>query len=267
MLNQYTRWLAVSAIFLIPTLSFAEGEVVQSVAHGQIHWSDGTITATGSGAPSLKAANVAVARLGAERAAKMDAWRNILEAIKGARVQSGETVDSMMSTSPQVKSRIEGIVRNFKIIDTKYYSDGGVDVIVQMPMSGVLLNTLLPDAGSKAVEGTAAAGDVTGVVVNARGLGATPALAPRLLDEQGNVLFSAAHVSRNAALQKGIAAYAKSLDKASKDERVAGNPSIIKALKITEPGSPDLVLGPEDAAKVKALTSPLSQGKLVIVID
>jgi len=175
-------------------------------------------------------------------------------------------VDSMMSTSPQVKSRIEGIVRNFKIIDTKYYSDGGVDVIVQMPMSGVLLNTLLPDAGSKAVDG-AAASDVTGVVVNARGLGATPALAPRLLDEQGNVLFSAAHVNRNAALQKGIAAYAKSLDKASKDERVAGNPSIIKALKITEPGSPDLVLGPEDAAKVKALTSPLSQGKLVIVID
>ncbi len=266
MLRKTARWLLASAIMLIPSLAFSDDGVVQSVAHGQIHWSDGTITATGSGAPSLKAANVAVARLGAERAAKMDAWLNILEAIKGARVQTGQSVANMMSDSPQIKSRIEGIVRNFKIIDTKYYSDGGVDVVVQMPMTGVLLNTLLPKAGSQAAT-PGSPSDVTGVVINARGLGATPALAPRILDEQGNVLFSAAHVSRNAALQSGIATYAKSIDKASKDARVAGNPTIIKALKIAEPGSSDLVLGPEDAEKIKTLSSPLSQGKLVIVVD
>ena len=266
MLRQHAGWLLAGTLLLISSMVHAEDGVVQTVAHGQIHWSNGTITATGSGAPSLKAANVAVARLGAERAAKMDAWRNILEAIKGARVEAGQSVASMMTDSPQVKSRIEGIVRNFKIIDTKYYSDGGVDVIVQMPMTGVLLNTLLPDAG-KAAADKAAPSDVTGVVVNARGLGATPALAPRILDEQGNVLFSASHVNRNAALQSGIAAYAKSIDKASKDTRVAGNPSIIKAVKISEPGSSDLVVGPEDAEKIKALSSPLSQGKLVIVVD
>ena len=118
MLRQHARWLLASALLLIPSLAYSDDGVVQSVAHGQIHWSNGTITATGSGAPSLKAANVAVARLGAERAAKMDAWRNILEAIKGARVETGQSVESMMSGSPQVKSRIEGIVRNFKIIDS-----------------------------------------------------------------------------------------------------------------------------------------------------
>ena len=61
----------------------AKDAVAQSVAHGSIDWTNKTITATGSGAPDLKAANVAVARLGAERAAKADALRNILEAVKG----------------------------------------------------------------------------------------------------------------------------------------------------------------------------------------
>ena len=86
MLKQHAGWLLAGTLLLISSVVQAEDGVVQTVAHGQIHWSNGTITATGSGAPSLKAANVAVARLGAERAAKMDARRNILGDFKGARV-------------------------------------------------------------------------------------------------------------------------------------------------------------------------------------
>ena len=40
-------------------------EVVQTVNHGEINWTTSSITVTGSGAPNLKAPNVAVARLGA----------------------------------------------------------------------------------------------------------------------------------------------------------------------------------------------------------
>ena len=63
--------LAGALIILCAGIASASDSVSQTVGHGQIDWSKKTITATGSGAPNLKAPNVAVARLGAERAAKM----------------------------------------------------------------------------------------------------------------------------------------------------------------------------------------------------
>src|SRR5437867_12181386 len=86
-----------------------EGGVAQSVGHGKIDWSTKTITATGSGAPNLKAANVAVARLEAERAAKLDALRNILEAVKGVRVTSGQSAGARMDAAAEVRSKIAGV--------------------------------------------------------------------------------------------------------------------------------------------------------------
>lgn len=245
----------------------SESDVIQSVGHGQVHWGDNTVTATGSGAPSLKAANVAVARLGAERAAKMDAFRNILETVKGVRLSSGQSVSSVMDGSPQLKSRVEGVLRSFKVVDTRYYSDGGVDVVVQAPLTGVILDALLPAAGSKEDKSTGVASEHTGLVVNARGLALTPAISPRLVDEDGNVVYSAAFVNRDAALQRGIATYHKSMDGATKSKRVASKPVMVKALKLAAPGSSDLVIGAADLAKIASVKSALQQGRVVIVVD
>ena len=69
--------VAIICCLAIPLAGLAQeaGEVTEGdlkVDHGQVNWTARTITATGSGAPDLKAPNVAVARLGAERVAKMD---------------------------------------------------------------------------------------------------------------------------------------------------------------------------------------------------
>ena len=65
----------------------AEDGVVQKLAHGEINWSKKTVTATGSGVANLKDGNVAQARLMAERAAKIDALRNIIETLQGIQVR------------------------------------------------------------------------------------------------------------------------------------------------------------------------------------
>ena len=244
----------------------AADDVVQKVGHGQINWTNGVITATGSGAPSLKAANVAVARLGAERSAKMDAFRNILETVRGARVTGSGDVSALMKTSPKLQSQIQGMVRNFKIHDTKYYSDGGVDVIVSIPLNGVLFGTLVPATGSKAAKIAEPSG-TSGVVIQAKGLKVVPALAPRLVDPEGNDVFSAAFVSAAAARASGVVAYVSSLDTAVKHPRVADKPLIIKAEKLVAPGSSDLVINQTDAGRLRALGAVLSAGKVIIVTD
>jgi hypothetical protein len=242
--------------------------VSQPVGHGQINWTNKTITATGSGAPDLKAANVAVARLGAERAAKMDALRNIIEAVKGVRVSGGSSAANTMDTSPEIKAKVEGAVRNFKVLDTKYYSDGGVDVIVQVPLDGVLLETLVPQAGAKAQASGADSSGTTGVIVNAKGLKVIPALAPRLVDDKGGELYGAQLVNKDALRAGGVASYVKSLDQATKDGRVAGKPLVIKAAKLADGSNgSDVVIGAEDAAKLAGLKSLLAQGKVIIVTD
>ena len=247
----------------------AKDAVAQTVGHGQIDWTNKTITATGSGAPDLKAANVAVARLGAERAAKADALRNILEAVKGVRISGGQSAGAAMDTSPEVKAKVEGVVRNFKVVDTKYYSDGGVDVIVQVPMDGVLAEALLPTGTAAAAAPTPAESSAgpSGVIVNAKGLKVAPALAPRLVDESGKELYGPAMVGKDALVQRGVASYSKSLEQATRDTRVSGKPLVVKGVRLSQAGSADVVVSADDAVKLASAKGVLGLGKVIIVTD
>ena len=242
--------------------------VAQTVGHGKVDYSNKTVTATGSGAPSLKAANVAVARLGAERAAKLDALRNILEAVKGVRIASNKTAGQAMEEKPEVAAKVEGIVKSFKVLDTKYYSDGGVDVVVQVPLDGVLTEALVSETATSSVKAAAAdPSGTTGIIVNAKGLGALPALAPRLINDAGKDIYSAALVTREAVTKHGIAGYTTSLDTAMKDARVADKPLIVRATKLSEKGGSDLVLAAEDVTKVQKLAGALADARVIIVTD
>jgi hypothetical protein len=246
----------------------AQGDAVsQTVGHGKIDWSAKSITATGSGAPDLKAANVAVARLGAERVAKMDALRNILETVKGARLNGSKSVGAQMQENPDMKARVEGIVKNFKVLDTKYFSDGGVDVIVQVPLDGVLTEALVTGTATKIDPAAKDSSGATGIVVNAKGLGIAPALAPRLLDDKGQEIYGTSVVSAEAVKRHGVAGYARTLDEALKDARVSDKPLVVRAVKLPGPGATDAVLSAEDAAKITKMQTLLANGKVIIVTD
>lgn len=266
--------VALCGFLITTTLNDAHAEetpgaVAQSVGHGKIDWTNKTVTATGSGAPDLKAANVAVARLGAERAAKMDALRNILETVKGVRVSSTQTAGAAMDSSPDVKAKVEGVAKNYKVVDTKYYSDGGVDVIVQMPIDGVIVDALVPQANAPAAASAPAdTAAPSGVIVNAKGLKLTPALAPRLVDEGGKEVYGPNVIAHDALVQRGVASYTKSLDQAMRDSKVSGGkPLVIKATRVASAGGSDVVISPDDAAKLASAKSALDAGKVIIVTD
>ena len=232
----------------------------------KIDWANKVIIARGTAAPNLKAANVAAARLGAERAAKIDAWRNILEALKGVKIDSKTSVGDKMKDA-KIRTKVEGIVKNFEVLDTKYFSDGGVDVIVRMRLDGPLTKALLPPkTGAKK---KVASKSYTGLIVDARGLKVAPALAPRILDEKGNEVYGPSVVTPEGIEANGIAGYAKDLDDAKKNPRVAGNPLIVKAKAPKKEGSCDIVLSSEEAKKLKSRKdlSFLGYGRVMIVTD
>src|SRR5882762_4303815 len=123
------RWPLLALLVLVPLTARAD-------ATGEIDWQRRVLKATGQGAPDLNAPSIAVARLGAERAAMAIAQRNALETLKGATLESGGTV---------------GTLRGVRAVKTHYFSDGGVSVDVEVPLDQLPVEigqNLKPPAGA-----------------------------------------------------------------------------------------------------------------------
>jgi len=259
--------------------------VTQTFSENQtVNWTDQVVRATGIGAPNPNLP-VAAQRTAAIRAAKLDALRNLLETIKGLYLTSETTVRNAMVENDVIRVRVEGLAQNFKQVEgPRYMSDGSVEVVVEMPITGPILDSLLPSqfggghlmtAGQmvcptcgqpwpqgkpvppgvtlRQVGGTAAtttSGVYTGLIVDCKGLGVRPAMAPKILDEQGNEVYGSKFVSRQWAVEIGMVGYDKDLNRARQNDRVTNNPLIVKGLRASGPNKTDVVISSADAALI-----------------
>jgi hypothetical protein len=122
----------------------AQREVVEKLPNGEINWTQGKVTAKGSGAPPT-GATLSQARIMAERAAKADALRNLLEAVKGVRVDAETTVESFTTKSDRVMTRVSGIVIGAREVGKRYLSDGSVEITMEINLTGELLAVMLQE--------------------------------------------------------------------------------------------------------------------------
>ncbi|MCK9420439.1 MAG: hypothetical protein M0R70_13800 [Nitrospirae bacterium] len=121
------------------------GDAVEAVNSGKINWTAGEVSATGIGVPPAQPANAAQARAMAERAAFVVAIRNLLEVVKGVRVDSETVVGNFMVQSDVIRTRVEGIVKGARVVKKQYLSDGSVEMLVAMPLKGSLMDTIVPE--------------------------------------------------------------------------------------------------------------------------
>lgn len=234
-----------------------------------VDWQRKVVRCTGSGAANLRdaGANPAVARIGAERAAKLDALRTCMEALRGVQLQSGQTVGGALGADAALVGKVEGLVRGFRVAGKpRYFSDGGVELDVEVPLEGALSDALLPRPEARPPSGDGPA-DATSLVVDARGQKIVPALAPRILDEGGRELYGPASLGEAGRRAGGAAAYATDLAaaRAVLKERVGEKPLVLKAIRAQ---GADLVVSSSDAASLAGKNLAfLSEGKVVILAD
>jgi hypothetical protein len=100
----------------------------------QSQWAPVVLRATGGGAPPEKAINPAQARLMSERAAKLDAYRNLLERAYGVAIRANSSVRDFVLKDDTIRSRVEAYIRGAKVIDTRYNDDGGVEVEMEVTL-------------------------------------------------------------------------------------------------------------------------------------
>lgn len=274
---------------------------------GCIDWTNGIVYAVGLGVPNKKFEDPAQREAMTLRAAKVEGMRNLLEMLEGVNITSSTTVREGMLENDAIDSQIRGKLQNVIQAGQKTMSNGSVWMTVKMFMKDIRPILLyggqakesadtwhtdsarspetdrLPqeDAGREAGETETADSDeihyggsadeiYTGMVLDARGTGVIPALAPKIYDESGREVYGSAAVDRDFALKFGIVGYAKEAEKAKSNERVRGSVLFLKAKGLFGGRRSDLQLTEEDANLLTQLDksqSFLREARVMIVID
>jgi len=271
--------------------SQAAGEAVERVGLGQVNWTTGWIHATGVGLPPAEGGPGA--RLKAERAGYVVALRNLLEIVKGVRVDAESVTDAYLAKNDVIRTQVSGFIRGARLVKTVAQADGSVEVTVKMPVwgSGSLVSALLNE---KVMQSQALAPETdtkegyTGIVIDARGMGVNPACFPEILDESGAAVYGPGTVDRGTAEKHGLVQY-RALPAGVTLSSVFGEgasiirpvqraplaregrrPLKIKGLKSTGRLKANVIISVEDAKKIREdaqLGGVLKRSRVVIVTD
>ncbi len=280
----FPRRTAFLSLFIVSVFVFTERSAsaqllgtVQDVieptgSSGKINWTAGVITAAGTGNLPAQPANAAQGRTMAERAAQVNAYRNLLETVKGVRVDATKTVENFMMNSEAIRTGVSGIIQGATVMDKKYMNDGSVEVIIGMKLNGALADLLLPKNSLPGVPSPPSVIAIlySGLVVDARGLGVRPAMAPKIMNEDGKEIYGLDYVSRDYAVREGMVGYIKDPAAAQTNPRVADKPLFIKAAKVSGDSHVDLTINNADAAVIQDVAQKLGileKCRVIILVD
>ncbi len=282
-------WLAGVLVFL-PALSWAQGNQQGSIdarctqpsEQACVDWNNGLAIAVGTGAPATWAKTAAQKNISATRAARLDAARNLMELIKGVHLNTATDIQGAMVANDTVQTSIQGRLFGIRPAERpRYFSDGSVQVKLEARLREIIPEGLYLDSqgpprelggplGSPAGSPLNTSQAYTGLIIDARGTGIQPAVAPKVYDPQEREVYGSAYVSREFAVSQGMVGYVKSIEAASATDRVRGNPAVIKAEQAVGANKADVVISQADADALRAIAQQqtfLREARVMIVLD
>ena len=257
---------------------------------GNLDWTGGVLTVYGEGVAPEDVSNPVQRRLLGFTAAKLVAYRNLLELIGEVHVDAQTTVSMAMVSSDSIRTRVEGIVKGARVLaDSREESDGLYRLAVALDIHGEFADAVLP--ASLADEHSTSEAELpdelpeadsvivfvpqqpyTGLIIDARGTDLRPAMSPRILDSRGRVVYSADHVDRDYAVSIGIVGYDKDITRAAASDRMGGKkarPLILDAENVTGLYGGDVVISRDSSLRLtlaNAESDFLSECRVVFVV-
>lgn len=266
-------------------------QLIQQLPSGCIDWTSNALTATGASLNDKKGKASEREKSDDSRNAKYVAHANLMRTLAHVRMDSRRYATHVMAANDQVGAKVAEMVEAAPVIQESCNSDGRRSVTVRMSLLGGFAQLMLPDEirqvepirqvgeartpprtetilASSAV--SAQSGLYTGLVVDARGIGAKPAMAPLLVDENGKEVFGSAFVSREYAVQYGVCEYVRTLGDPTRMPRVAPRPLVVKGLHTLPNRDCDIVISNADAARLRDVSENLNflkQCRVIIIVD
>jgi hypothetical protein len=265
----------------------SRGELIHRTDTATVNWTEGVVSADGSGVPPMASLGGEQEQTSALTEAVSDARAKLMAAISMIPIDAGNSVGDLVKEDPAALSALKEIVAMAEVVHQEFSTDGAREVTIQMSMNGGFSQLVLPKeiepikpistSSDTSVSGEAVsgAGDViagpyTGMIVDVRGLPVTPCLAPRILDENGQEVFGPAYASREFAVQYGMSGYVSDMEAAVQHSRVAGSPLVLKGVKVGDDGGNDIIVSNSDAARLRSASENLTllrQCRVMIVMD
>jgi hypothetical protein len=208
-----------------------------------------------------------------------------------------QTVADYLMLNPKTSRKVDRLHLQPTRAGSKYLSDGTIATEYELPLLGALLQTIMPRTGGGIPVGPMACpccgqpwperrevppgvtlipletGDApaySGVLIDARGLDLSPALFPRVVNEDGRVVYGPEFFLPNYAAERGPVAYYDNLSAAQADDRVGFDPLRITAMRVSGRNSSNPVISNSDARKLHGSVENLKlleRCRVVIITD
>jgi hypothetical protein len=206
-----------------------------------------------------------------------DLTSRALKLLSGAYFDDNQTVADYLAATPKAGRKLSHLNLPMSQTGTNYLSDGTVTAEYDIPLTGAILEILTPKTGGGVPVGPLACpicgqpwpegkevppgitlvpleeGNpviYTGVLIDARNIDLNPALFPRILNEDGRVVYGPEFLISTFAAQRGSVGYYDQMMPAQNDDRVGLNPIRINALRASGRDSTDLIISDADALRL-----------------
>jgi hypothetical protein len=246
---------AVFCLLLWASMGAAQSrhpEVLDVLAMGEINWTTGVVQSRGWVRPATRAYPTSAQHRSAYMQAAQAARQRLLTTITQLRYDATQTVAKVLENAVEKQRRLEDLVAEAEVVQTRYGERGRVESMVQLSLFGSLTALLLPELPNQTAEaGPASEGAYTGIVVDARGLALQAALFPRLVDEQAQPVYDLMLVNAEIAARRGYIAYASAYTEVQARSRVGEHPLVIRARRVAGEARVDLVLRQTDALQIQ----------------
>jgi hypothetical protein len=285
-------WMIAGAVCLLCGYAVAseQASYFEIIGPGSIDWSSGAFISSGVGLPpKKKAANSHNDREKAFNSSKTQAIKNMVALVMATRIDADSSVRDIASKNDHVMAKVENLINASKVVKQEYLSDGTVEIQLRMNMYGGFAQLILPkeieqietiktvSAGEKESSGSDSVSppdevtnNFTGLVVDAIGTQALPAMVPAIVNENGKQVYGSAFVSREFAVQQGLCRYMTITESALKSAIVGSNPILVKGLRAEGTDRSTIVISNTDASRLLSKSENLAflkQCRVIIVTD
>lgn len=262
------KYLLSIATIICSILLLSTGSSFAEQSKEVVNWDKGVIQATGFGAPPQMTSPQQATYM-AKRAAVVDAYRNLAEAINGVQVDSETTVQNFQVSNDIIHSKVTALVRGASIIKEQQFPDGTYQVVMQVNLYGS--NSLaqaiqdpnplpaqpFPQPTSYQPVTTIGQG-YTGLVVDARGLGLERCMSPLIYSESGVIVYGNKYVDSTTVVNRGMVDYAATSEAIVEAEtglsRGGSMPLLVKAIAVKD-FSRNVVISDVDADRILAINA------------
>jgi hypothetical protein len=197
------------------------------------------------------------------------------ETVAGINLIGDATYDRELMVDANLKTMVRAMIRNARVVKEtqSQFTDGsiwaevtlgmllfGENGLIQPSMQWQASQTAQPTPAPAPVHTNAAPAPVedtiyTGLIIDAIGMGANPAMLPKIMAENGRVIFGTGKIDRNYVIKYGLMGYQRDLTNAKRLDRVGGNPLVVSPVSISGKNRADFVVSQADADRILAASS------------